>query len=167
VVHAGLVMGCPLVARVACMSCLLSIAWWGHGAGRARQCTGTVDMHGVHRELQAAPLVWLRTWCGPCRAGDGLSPGGTGSLHVLPAAHNVAQGRHGAGTALHRYCGHTWRMERVRRPAATLVQLRTWCDGLSPAGPGSLDILLAVHGAVGPGVVWYACRMVSVRREVE
>ena len=77
--------------------------------GQARQRTGTVDAHGVYRVPAVSWPVQLRTRCGPWRAGDGLSPG----------------------------------------------------------GPGSLDVLLGVHGAVGSWVVRYACRMASVRREVE
>ena len=80
---------------------------------------------------------------------------------------------HGAGTGLHRDCGHAFRVSQPSLAAATPVQLRAWWgpwwagDGLSPGGPGRLDVLLAVHGAVGSWVVRYACRMVSVRREVE
>ena len=44
----GLMMDCSLVAPVACMSCLLSIARWGHGAGTAlhRDCGHTWRIEG-------------------------------------------------------------------------------------------------------------------------
>jgi hypothetical protein len=49
VVRGGLVMGCPLVAPVACMLCLLSMVQWGHGAGTAvyRDCGHTWRIVGT------------------------------------------------------------------------------------------------------------------------
>ena len=46
-VRGGLAMGSPLVAPVACMSCLLSMRW-GHGAGTAlhRDCGHTRRIEG-------------------------------------------------------------------------------------------------------------------------
>ncbi len=107
-VRGGLAMGCSLVAPVACMSCLLSMVRWGHGAGTAvhRDCGHTWRIEG-NSKATSSPQVPLRTRCGPWRAGDGLFPG----------------------------------------------------------GPGSLDILLGVHGAVGSWVVMSIGRMASVRRE--
>ena len=47
-VRGGLMMDCSLVAPVACMSCLLSMVRWGHGAGTAlhRDCGHTWRIEG-------------------------------------------------------------------------------------------------------------------------
>jgi hypothetical protein len=84
-------MGCSLVALVAWMPCLVSMVQWGHGAGTPahRDCGRTWRLQRASRQLAEATLVQLRTRCGPCQAGDGLFPGGTGSLYVLLGVHGA------------------------------------------------------------------------------
>ena len=125
--------------------------------GQAPHCTGNVDIHGALRRLLAATTpVQLTTRCGPWRAGDGLSPGGPGSLHALLGVHGAV-----GSWGRHRSVQGVWACTASRGSAshqlaaATLLRLRAWCgpwradDGLFPGGPGSLHVLLAVHRAVG------------------
>jgi len=57
--HGGLAVGCLLLVQVACMSCLVSMQWWGRGAGTAvhREC-------GHVRRLQGQPATsWPQPLC--------------------------------------------------------------------------------------------------------
>jgi hypothetical protein len=148
-------------------------SWGGHGSAQGvRACTASTG--SASHQKAAATLVRLRAWCGPWRAGGGLSPPGTGSLHVLLGVHAVvgSWGGHGRAQGV-RACTASTGSASHQLAAATRVRLRAWCGpwraagGLFPGGPGSSHVLLGVHGAVGSWVVRYACRMASVRREVE
>jgi hypothetical protein len=100
-------------------------------------------------------------------------PGGRSTRRPCACVPQVLSwGRHGTAQGLWTHMASTGSASH-QLAAATLLRLRAWCGpcraggGLSPPGTGSLDVLLGVHGAVGSWVVRYACRMASVRREVE
>ncbi len=114
--------------------------------------------------MAAATPVPLRVWWGLWRAAGGLSPGGPGSLHALLAVHGAvgSWGRHGTAQGLWTYMAHRGSASRQLRSHSGAVEGVVW----SVAGcwwdvPGSLHVLLAVHGAVrswmsGTPVGWSA-----------
>ena len=63
-------------------------------AGRARQCTISVDTTGDYRVKRSSTCSssWfpLNAWCSPKLAAGGAHPGETDSLHALPRANGAA-----------------------------------------------------------------------------
>ena len=127
-----------------------AVGSWGRHVSAQGLWTHMASTGSASRQLAEATPVQLRTRCGPWWAGNPL----VAPVACMLCLVSMVQWGHGAGTALHRDCGHTWRIEG-KATSSPQVPLRAWCGPwrvagrLSPGCPGSLHVLLAVHGTVG------------------
>jgi hypothetical protein len=78
------------------LKALVGLCQWGGHSSAHSVWTQTAPAF-VGQPVQAT-LMRLKAWCGPWWAGGGLSPPGTGSLHVLPGVHGVSGSWGGHGT---------------------------------------------------------------------
>jgi hypothetical protein len=117
-----------------------AVGSWGRHVSVQGLWTHMASRGSASRQLAEVTPVQLRTRCGPWRAGDGLFPGGPGSLHVLLGVHGAV-----GSWGRHRTAQGVWECTASRGSASrqlaevTPVQLRTVVCVLdvAEAGPPS------------------------------